>query len=178
MNKEGAKSGSANSSSSKRPVTPRQRHLSKGKPPSLTERKTQQLQDMQDLGSTEPHLKKYKNQDQPSGSKFFRFVIGAFLAFITIVIIGAILILFVPAVNKAVVPYLPPAIQEIIDLEKETTATPAPTTSVPDAVNPTESPEPISEEATATPTPETVDTVTPEEAAEAPEATAVPDAAE
>lgn len=138
------------SSSTQRPVSPKQRHLNKEKPPSLTQRRTQQLEDMNDLGSTEPHLKKYKNQDGTGGSKFFRFVIGAFLAFITIVIISAVLVLFVPDFNKAVAPHLPPAIQELINLDGQTETT---TTTEPSEV--------VTEQSDAPETPEATDATTP-----------------
>ncbi|TVR39347.1 MAG: hypothetical protein EA402_14800 [Planctomycetota bacterium] len=93
----------------------KERHLNKAKPPSLSQRRTHQLKELNDLGSTEPHLKKYRNEGGNGGSRLLRFIVGLFLALFSLLIIAVVLVLFVPQVNEMVVPYLPEGLRQTIE---------------------------------------------------------------
>lgn len=126
---------------------PRERHLNKTKPPSLSQRRTHQLKELNDLGSTEPHLKKYRSDDAGKSSRFLRFIVGLFLAVLSIAIILTILTLFIPRVNQMVVPYLPQGLQDL--LQHQGLSTPV---DEPDVLQPST---PIPEPESATSEPQT-----------------------
>lgn len=97
-------------------TSPRNKHLSKPKPLPLAERQKKKSEELKDLGTTEPHLKKYRNQeDVPErGFRFIRFLLGLFLLLLILLLVLAVLTVFVPAVNEVVIEYLPQGLQDIL----------------------------------------------------------------
>lgn len=96
---------------------PRQRHLQKAKPPSLSQRRNRNVKELSDLGHTDPHIKRYREEDHSNsggGSRFFRFLVGLFLALIIGLVVTFVLVIFVPAVNQVIVPLLPDGMQEVL----------------------------------------------------------------
>ncbi|TVR16333.1 MAG: hypothetical protein EA401_01545 [Planctomycetota bacterium] len=108
-------------------VNPRQRHLQKAKPPSLSQRRSRNVKELSNLGHTDPHIRRYRDEDDPqpkSGAPFFRFLVGLFLALIIALVITFILVIFVPAVNQVIVPLLPEGLQDVLLHEHSDAAAP------------------------------------------------------
>jgi hypothetical protein len=86
--------------------------LLKAKPPPLDARRSRREED---LGTTEPNLKKFKELDQGRPrTTFLRIVVTAFFTLLILLVIGTLLTLFVPAVNEHVVPLLPAGLQDLL----------------------------------------------------------------
>jgi signal recognition particle receptor subunit beta len=93
-------------------ASPKERHLLKAKPPPLDARRSRREED---LGTTEPNLKKFKELDQGRPrTTFLRIVVTAFFTLLILLVIGTLLTLFVPAVNEHVVPLLPAGLQDLL----------------------------------------------------------------
>ncbi len=98
-------------------LSPREKHLSKPKPPTIT---SAAKAPTPDLGHTEPNLKRYQQQSNGGGALKTLAMIS--LVLIAILVVFAILIVFVPFVRKAVRPIFPPGIQRMLMEENEKSA--------------------------------------------------------
>ncbi len=98
-------------------LSPREKHLSKPKPPTIT---SAAKAPTPDLGHTEPNLKRYQQQSNGGGALKTLAMIS--LVLIAILVVFTILIIFVPFVRKAVRPIFPPGIQRMLMDENEKSA--------------------------------------------------------
>lgn len=105
--------------------SPRDRHLSKAKPPALDNRRPQQTPN---LGSTDPNLRKYQ-QNSNQGGGALRALMITILALIILAIVLGILVLFVPAVRAQ----LPQGLQRMLAPEEAPAARPSTATEMPPA---------------------------------------------
>ena len=95
-------------------LSPKEKHLQKAKPPALQDRSGN---DNANLGPTDPHLKRFKEQSpivgRSGGGAVKTLTLILLTLVICLIIVGA-LVIFVPEVRNAVRPYLPAGLQKAL----------------------------------------------------------------